>query len=258
VTRVAQEIASEASLLCFDEFAVTDVADATILARLFATLFAENVLVVATSNVEPSRLYDGGRNRDLFLPFIALLQERMDVMRLAAPIDYRAQQNCAGEVFFAPAGARAKAAMNALFLSLTGVEQGEPTEIEVKQRAIFIPQAAGRVARMSFAEICGQPHSAADYLAIAERFDAVILDDVPVLTPEQRNEARRLIMLVDVLYEAHAILALSAAAEPEYIYDASQGAEAQEYQRTISRLTEMRSRAYLEACAYGKALAGAG
>ncbi|WP_424362742.1 cell division protein ZapE [Methylocystis parvus] len=258
VTRVAHEIASEASLLCFDEFAVTDIADATILARLFATLFAENVLVVATSNVEPSRLYDGGRNRDLFLPFIALLQERMDVMRLAAPIDYRAQQNCAGEVFFAPADARAQAAMDALFLSLAGAEQGEPAEIEVKQRAIYIPQAAGRVARMSFAEICGRPYSAADYLAIAERFDAVILDDVPVLTPEQRNEARRLIMLVDVLYEAHALLALSAAAEPDYIYDASHGAEAQEYQRTISRLTEMRSRAYLEACVHGSALAGAG
>lgn len=258
VTRVAQEIASEARLLCFDEFAVTDIADATILARLFATLFAENVLVVATSNVEPSKLYDGGRNRDLFLPFIALLQERMDVMRLAAPIDYRAQQECAGEVFFAPCDARARAAMDALFLSLTGAERGNPATIAVKQRAIFVPQAVGRVARMNFAETCGLPHSATDYLALAQRFDAILLDEVPVLAPEQRNEARRLIMLVDVLYEAHALLALSAAAEPEYVYDAPNGAEAQEYQRTISRLTEMRSRAYLEACAHGKALAGAG
>ncbi|WP_442753379.1 cell division protein ZapE [Methylocystis sp. JAN1] len=248
VTRVAQEIASETRLLCFDEFSVTDIADAMILARLFATLFAENVLVVATSNVEPSKLYDGGRNRDLFLPFIALLQERMDVMRLAAPMDYRAQQDCAGGVFFAPADAPARAAMDALFLSLTGGAHGAPVTIDVKQRAIFIPQAAGRVARMGFAEICGQPHSAADYLAIAERFDAVMLEDVPVLAPEQRNEARRLIMLVDVLYEAHALLALSAAAEPEYIYDAPHGAEAREYRRTVSRLAEMRSRAYLEAC----------
>jgi cell division protein ZapE len=258
VTRVAQEIASEASLLCFDEFAVTDIADATILARLFATLFAENVLVVATSNVEPSKLYDGGRNRDLFLPFIALLQERMDVVRLAAPIDYRAQQDCAGEVFFTPADARARAAMDALFFSLTGAASGAPATVDVKRRDVFISQAAGRVARMSFDEICGGAHSAADYLAIAERFDTILLDDVPILASEKRNEARRLIMLVDVLYEAHAMLALSAAAEPEYLYEAPYGAEAADYLRTISRLAEMRSRAYLEACVSGKTLAGAG
>lgn len=253
VTRVALDIAAQTRLLCFDEFAVTDIADATILARLFATLFAQGVVVVATSNVEPSRLYDGGRNRDLFLPFIALLQARMDVQRLAAPIDYRARRDCAGEVYFTPADDCAHAAMDSLFLALTGARRGAPATIELKRRVVFIPQTVGRVARLGFADLCGRPLSASDYLALAQRFDVVMLDDVPVLAPEQRNEARRLITLVDVLYEAHAMLALSAAAEPEYLYDAPEGAEAREFQRAASRLMEMRSRDYLERCAAGDA-----
>ncbi len=255
VTRVAQEIAGETRLLCFDEFAVTDIADATILARLFSTLLAEGVVVVATSNVEPGRLYDGGRNRDLFLPFIALLQERMDVLRLAAPIDYRGRQDCAGEVYFTPADERAQASLDALFLSLTGATHGAPATIELNRRTIFVPQAVGRVARMGFPDLCGRPLSARDYLTLAQRFDAFVVDEVPILVPEQRNEARRLIMLVDVLYEAHALLAISAAAEPEYLYEAPAGAEAREFQRAASRLTEMRSRYYLERCVAGKALA---
>jgi len=257
VTRVAQELASETRLLCFDEFAVTDIADAMILARLFTTLLAEGVLVVATSNVEPSKLYDGGRNRDQFLPFIALLLEHMNVQRLAAPTDYRARQDCAGDVYFSPADASAHAAMDALFLSLAGAAHGAPATIEVNRRAIFIPQTAGRIARASFADLCTRPLAAADYLTIAQRFDAVILDDAPILAPEQRNEARRLIMLVDVLYEAHALLAVSAAAEPERLYEAQHGAEAREFQRAVSRLTEMRSRAYIEGCVAGKSLLGA-
>ncbi|MGJ0392483.1 MAG: cell division protein ZapE [Methylocystis sp.] len=257
VTRVAEEIAAETRLLCFDEFAVTDIADATILARLFATLFATGVTVVATSNVDPSRLYDGGRNRDLFLPFIALLQSRMDVLRLAAPIDYRARQDCSGEVYFAPLDENAHAAMDSLFLALTGVRHGAPAMIEVKGRAVFIPQAADRVARLGFADLCGRPLSASDYIEIARRFDAVLVDDAPVLAPEQRNEARRLITLVDVLYEAHALLAISAAAAPEYLYDAPYGEEAREFQRAVSRLAEMRSAAYLENCVAGRALARA-
>jgi cell division protein ZapE len=249
VAQAAQEIAAEARLLCFDEFAVTDIADATILARLFSTFLAEGVVVVATSNVEPARLYEGGRNRDLFLPFIALLQERLDVLRLAAPIDYRARQDCVGEVYFTPADERAHAALDALFLSLTGVAHGAPATIEVKRRTIFVPQTAGRVARFGFADVCGRSLAAGDYLALAQRFDAVIVDDAPILSPDQRNEARRFIMLVDVLYEAHALLAISAAAEPEGLYQAPHGAEAQEFQRAVSRLREMRGRRYLENCA---------
>jgi cell division protein ZapE len=255
VKKVALQIAAETRLLCFDEFAVTDIADATILARLFATLFAEGVIVVATSNVEPSRLYEGGRNRDLFLPFIDLLQERMDVLKLAAPIDYRGRRDCAGEVFFAPADQRASAALDALFLSLTGVERGAPATIEVKSRVVFVPQSVGRVARLGFDDLCRRPLGASDYLALAQRFDAVIVDDVPLLTPEQRNEARRLITLVDVLYEAHALLAMSAAAEPQHLYEAPHGDEAREFQRAVSRLREMRSRDYLQNCAAGKIIA---
>lgn len=257
VTRVAQEIAAETRLLCFDEFAVTDIADASILARLFSTLLEEGVVVVATSNVEPSRLYEGGRNRDLFLPFISLLQERMDVVRLAALIDYRARQDCMGDVFFTPADHRARASLDALFLALSGVKVGAPGTIEVMQRAVFIPQAAGRVARFDFSDVCGRALAAADYMALAKRFDAVIVDDAPILAPEQRNEARRLIMLVDVLYEAHALLALSAATEPGRLYDAPHGNEAHDFQRAVSRLTEMRGRDYLERCAVGKLLMAA-
>jgi cell division protein ZapE len=255
VKKVALEIAAETRLLCFDEFAVNDIADATILARLFATLFAEGVIVVATSNVEPSRLYEGGRNRDLFLPFIALLRESSDVLQLEAPIDYRCQQGGAGDVFFTPVDDRAYAALDALFHSLTGLKRGAPTTIEVKSRAVFIPQAEGRVARLDFSAICGRPLAASDYMALARRFDAVIVDDVPKLAPEQRNEARRFITLVDVLYEAHALLALSAATEPEHLYEAPHGDEAREFQRAVSRLTEMRSLAYLQSCAAGKVLA---
>jgi cell division protein ZapE len=254
VALIAREIATETRLLCFDEFAVTDIADASILARLFSVLFEEGVVVVATSNVEPSKLYDGGRNRDLFLPFIALLQERMDVLRLAAPIDYRARQDCAGEVYFTPSDKNAHAAMDALFLALAGVGQGAPATIEVKRRSLVIPQAASRVARASFADLCGRPLAASDYLEIARRFDALLLDDAPILAPNRRNEARRLITLIDVLYEAHVLLAISAAAAPEALYEAPYGEEAREFARAVSRLTEMRSRAWLDNCVAGRAL----
>jgi cell division protein ZapE len=177
------------------------------------------------------------------------------VLRLPAPIDYRGRQDCAGEVYFTPVDDRAYAYLDALFLSLTGMKHGAPATIELNRRTIFVPQAVGRVARMGFSDLCGRPLSARDYLTLAHRFDAFVVDDVPVLVPEQRNEARRLIMLVDVLYEAHALLAMSAAAEPEGLYKAPGGAEAREFQRAASRLTEMRSRYYLERCAAGKALA---
>lgn len=254
VTRVAQDIAAQTRLLCFDEFAVTDIADASILARLFMTLFAEGVVVVATSNVEPARLYEGGRNRDLFEPFIALLQKKLDVGRLAAAIDYRARSDCAGEVYFTPADERAHAAMDMLFLTLTGAGHGAPTTIELKRRTLFIPQTVGRVARAGFADLCGRPHAASDYMAIAQRFDVVMIDDAPMMGPEQRNEARRLITLIDVLYEAHTLVAMSAASEPGSLYQAPEGAEAHEFQRAASRLMEMRSRDYLDRCVAGNLL----
>ncbi|MBM3563091.1 MAG: AFG1 family ATPase [Alphaproteobacteria bacterium] len=247
VTCVAQEIAQEARVLCFDEFAVNDIADATILARLFSSLLASGVVVVATSNVEPSRLYEGGRNRDLFLPFIALLQERMEVVRLEASNDYRRRRKDLGQVYFSTADSRAKAAIGALFATLANGAVETPTTIEVKRRRIDVPHTAGRVARLSFPALCAQALAATDYMALAERFDAVIIEDVPILAPEQRNEARRFITLIDVLYEARVLLIVSAAAEPFELYHGAVGAEAREFERAASRLIEMRGKDYVQA-----------
>ena len=247
VSCVAQDIAQETRVLCFDEFAVHDVADASIVARLFSSLLASGVVIVATSNVEPSRLYEGGRNRDLFLPFVAMLQERMDILRLDAPNDYRQRREDLGQVYFTPADSRARSAIDALYATLAGDAGERPATIEVKRRRIEIPQTAGRVARLSFAALCGQPLSAADYMAIAEKFDAVIVEDVPALAPEQRDEARRFITLVDVLYEARTLLVVSAAAEPCELYRTGYGAEAREFERAASRLTEMRGKDYIDA-----------
>ncbi|MBI1980418.1 MAG: cell division protein ZapE [Methylocystis sp.] len=247
LTCVAREIAQEARVLCFDEFAVRDIADATILARLFSALLASGVVIVATSNVEPSRLYEGGRNRDLFLPFIALLQERMDIVRLEASSDYRRRRADLEQVYFTPADSRARAAIDGLYVTLACGAPQSPTTIEVKRRRIEIPQAAGRVARASFSALCRQALSATDYMALAENFDAVILEDVPTLAPDERNEARRFIMLIDILYEARVLLIVSAAAEPFELYRASFGAEAREFERAASRLIEMRGKAYVEA-----------
>lgn len=247
VTCVAQEIALETRVLCFDEFAVHDIADATILARLFSVLLASGVVIVATSNVEPSRLYEGGRNRDLFLPFIALLQERMDIVRLEASSDYRQRREDLGQVYFRPADLCARAAIDALYATLAGGAPEKPKTIEVKRRRIEIPQAAGRVARLTFVQLCGQALSAADYMALADNFDAVIVEDVPEIAPEQRNEARRFITLIDILYEARVLLIVSAAAEPFGLYHAPFGAEAREFERAASRLMEMRGRDYINA-----------
>ncbi|MGE0195378.1 MAG: cell division protein ZapE, partial [Methylocystis sp.] len=223
--------------------------DATILARLFSSLLASGVVIVATSNVEPSRLYEGGRNRDLFLPFIALLKEQMDVLHLEAPSDYRRRGEDLGQVYFTPADSRAKTAIDALYATLAGGAAETPTTIEVKRRRIEIARAAGRVARFDFAALCGQALSAADYIALAERFDSIIVENVPTLAPEQRNETRRFITLVDVLYDARVLLLVSAAAEPFELYHASAGSEAREFERAASRLIEMRGKDYIEACA---------
>lgn len=249
VTRVAAELAVETRILCFDEFCVTDIADATILARLFSALFAAGVVVVATSNAEPKRLYEGGRNRDLFLPFIALLEERMQIIHLDARADYRMTREQLDETFFTPADAHARAALDALFLRLSGQVRGEAAAIEIKRRKIEVPQAARGVARFSFGEICGRPLGAADYMALAKEYSAIIVENVPLLEEERRNEARRFITLVDVLYEAKTLLAISTDAPVEQLCRTEHGNEAREFARAASRLTEMRSRDWLEECA---------
>ena len=242
---VAQALAAEAKLLCFDEFSVTDIADAMILGRLFGHLFERGVVVVATSNVEPSRLYEGGLNRALFLPFIALLQEHMNVVRLEARTDYRLEKLAAGDTYFIGDGPVVSAQLDDAFRRLTGADHGARLVLPVKGRELVVPQAALGVARMSFAELCSQPLGPADYLALAETFHTLVLDDVPVLSEGRRNEAKRFILLIDSLYDRGVKLVVSAAAEPAGLYTASEGREAFEFQRTVSRLIEMRSQAYL-------------
>jgi cell division protein ZapE len=246
VSLVASDIARETRVLCFDEFTVTDIADATILARLFTALLSEGVVVAATSNVEPARLYEGGRNRELFLPFIALLQDRLDILHLAASADYRLEKQGYGQVYFCPANEDAERAIDALFLKLTGVPRGEPTTISINRRVIRIPEASGRVARLDFREICGVALGAGDYLSLARNFDTIIVERVPAMGVDRRNEARRFVALVDVLYDAKAKLVLSAETEPDGVYRADHGNEAQEFRRTVSRLMEMRSDEYLQ------------
>ena len=249
---VAEALAQEAWVLCFDEFTVTDIADAMILGRLFTALFSHGVVVIATSNVEPSRLYEGGLNRSLFLPFIELLQERMSVVKLEARTDFRLEKLAGSPVFYTPADENSRQAMTRAFKSLTGREQGKPLVLTVKGHPVEVPQAAGGVARFSFDDLCAKPLGAADYLAVADQFHTVILENIPKMTFEQRNEAKRFIMLIDALYDAHVKLLASAEAEVPELYKAETGREAFEFDRTVSRLIEMRSEEYL-ALPHGRA-----
>ncbi|MBA1154993.1 AFG1 family ATPase [Microvirga sp. Marseille-Q2068] len=245
IAPVAEALAQEAWVLCFDEFTVTDIADAMILGRLFTALFAHGVVVVATSNVEPDRLYEGGLNRSLFLPFIGLLQERMAVVKLESRTDFRLEKLAGSPVFYAPADQHAHLALTRAFKSLTGRESGKPVTLTVKGHPVEVPQAAGGVARFSFADLCSKPLGAADYLAVAEEFHTVILENIPVMPFERRNEAKRFILLIDALYDAHVKLLASAEAEVHELYRADSGREAFEFDRTVSRLIEMRSEEYL-------------
>jgi len=245
VPPVAAALREEAELLCFDEFTVTDIADAMILARLFTELFARGCTLVATSNVEPGNLYRDGLNRGLFLPFIALLQRHVDVTTLDSPTDYRLEKLESLPVYVSPLDAEADRLMD---LAWGRVTEGRPevaTEIAMKGRVVPVARAVGRVARFSFSELCERPLGASDYLAIAERFDIVFIDHIPLLGPAKRNETKRFIILVDALYDASVRLFASAAAMPEALLTEKKGTEGFEFDRTISRLFEMRSADYL-------------
>ena len=245
IRHVADALAEESWLLCFDEFHVTDIADAMILGRLFTRLFEQGVVVVATSNVEPDDLYKDGLNRALFVPFITLLRAHMDVVRLEAPKDFRLEKLSGQPVWYVPADEDAEVALNIAWQRLTGMLSGEPCEIPMKGRVIRVAEAAKGVARFSFAQLCGQPLGASDYLRIAREFHTIILDRVPVMDYPQRNEAKRFIALIDTLYDNAVKLVASAAAEPSALYLATEGYEANEFKRTASRLFEMRSNEYL-------------
>jgi cell division protein ZapE len=245
IRHVADEIAAETWLLCFDEFHVTDIADAMLLGRLFARLFEHGVVLVATSNVAPEDLYYEGLNRALFLPFIRVLLDHVDVVHLAARTDYRLEKLQGISVWHVPADEDAEVALDIAWQKFTGGFEGSPVDLKMPGRMLHVPEAAMGVARFTFGQLCEQPLGANDYLRLAHEFHTIIVDRIPVMHHANRNAAKRFIALVDTLYDNAVKLVASAAAEPADLYDATDGYEAFEFKRTVSRLTEMRSEAYL-------------
>jgi len=245
VLLTAGTIFEEAWLLCFDEFHVTDIADAMILGRLFSRLFELGTVVVATSNVAPDDLYKGGLNRGLFLPFVAQLKQRMDVRMLDARTDFRLEKLAGVKMWHVPADEAADAALDVAWAKLTGGARGSALDVPMKGRKLHIPRAARGVARFSFKELCETPLGASDYLRLAHDFHSVVLDHVPVMHYENRNAAKRFIMLIDTFYDNAVKLVASAEAAPNSLYQAEEGIEVAEFRRTSSRLIEMGSESYL-------------
>lgn len=241
VRPVAEAVAAQTRLLCFDEMQITDIADAMIVGRLFQVLFDQGVTVVTTSNRVPEDLYKHGLNRQLFLPFIALIRERMEVTCLDSQTDYR-QNRQGGPVWFAPADAQARAALDAAWDELTGGATPVPLTLQVQGRAVTLPAHVGRVARSGFWDLCGKPLGPADYLAVAKAVDVLLIDGVPRLSASNYNEAKRFVTLIDALYEARVRLIASGADQPEQLYNEGEGSF--EFERTASRLREMQDAAW--------------
>jgi cell division protein ZapE len=243
IAALADKIADEAILLCFDEFHVGNIADAMILGRLFEALFDRGVVVVATSNWEPDDLYKDGLQRDRFLPFIALIKERLDVLELDAERDYRLQRIKDMRLYFHPLGDFAARHMKESFARLTGGVEPRPDHLIVQQRRLDVPRQAAGVAWFDFDDLCGRPLGAADYIAIATHFNTVLIDCVPTLSPDHRDQARRFVTLIDELYEHRVNVVIAAAAAPERLYPSGDGSF--DFERTVSRLNEMKSVDYL-------------
>jgi cell division protein ZapE len=246
---VVEALADEARLLCFDEMVVNNMADAAIMSRLFAGLFDAGVTVVTTSNRAPDDLYKDGLNRQLFLPFIALVQERLDIMALDGPTDYRRDRLGNAQTWLVPNGAEATASLSQTFFRLTDYPPEDRANVPTAEldvgagRTLHVPKALKGVGVFSFKRLCTEARGAADYLAIARRFHTVIIVGIPVLGPEKRNEAARFVTLIDALYEYRVKLLASADAEPDALYPTGDGRF--EFDRTVSRLIEMQSEDYL-------------
>ena len=253
---VAKAIAADARLLAFDEMVINNSADAMILSRLFSRLLQEGVTVITTSNRPPLDLYLGGLNRELFLPFIDLVEREMDVVPLNGPVDYRLERLGGFPTWYVPNGPEATAALSAAFFRLTDYPPEDRAHVPSEDiavpggRTLHVPKSLKGVAVFSFSRLCGEPRGAPDFLAIARRYHSVILVGIPRLGPEKRNEAARFVTLVDALYEHKVKLLAAADAEPAGLYPEGDGAF--EFHRTVSRLTEMQSRDYL-ALGHGEA-----
>src|SRR6266576_1053740 len=245
IALTANAIFEQAWLLCFDEFHVTDIADAMILGRLFSKLFELGTVVVATSNVSPDDLYKGGLNRALFLPFIAQISDHMDVLQLDARTDFRLEKLAGVKMWLVPADRDADAALDKAWVKMTGNAKCKPRDISIKGRILHVPCSADGVARFSFADLCEKPLAASDYLRLSHDYHTIMVDRIPVMDYAERNEAKRFIALIDTLYDNAVKLMASAAADPPSLYLATEGDEAHAFKRTSSRLIEMSSQSYL-------------
>jgi cell division protein ZapE len=243
IPRLAQAMCGGIRVLCLDEMEIQDIADAMIVGRLFGAIVDLGVAVVTTSNRHPDDLYKHGLQREKFLPFIALMKEKTTVLELVSAKDYRLDRMKGMTVYVTPTGAEADEWLDRCLTRLAGDETPAPTTVEVHGRAVPVRQATALVGRFTFADLCAQPLGSHDYLAIAERFDTVMISGIPILGPHNKNEARRFVVLIDALYDHRTALICSADAPPEGLYPTGEGAF--EFQRTVSRLMEMQSEEYL-------------
>ena len=242
---VGKSIASEISVLCFDEFTVTDIADAMILGRLFQVLFDEGVTVIATSNVEPENLYRDGLNRNIFLPFIDMLLEHVDVCNLQSRTDFRLEKLNRSPVYLFPINSENRKTYEETWERVAGAVEGKPETLHLKGRQLLVERTGNGVARFTFKQLCEEARSAADFLAVARKYHTVFVENIPVMQKEHSNAAKRFILLIDTLYDNQIKLVCLASAAPESLYQAKSGTEAFEFDRTVSRLIEMQSVDYI-------------